>query len=179
MLDEAIQIMGQLLGIVAVVLGFITYQMKTPIGILIFQIITALVFSLHYLLIGAKSAVALNLLCAIAGVFYYIREKRGGKGIVIPAIFIFLIVVMGIITWEGWYSLLITVGLVTSSVGLVLSNAQKTRMSILIKSPLCLLYNVIVSSVGGAIYEFVILVSAIIGLLKNRTSGIKKGNNNG
>ena len=66
-----IEIIGQALGIIAVILGFVSYQMKTPRGILIFQLTTASIFAVHYLLIGAYTAMALNLLCAISCLFYY------------------------------------------------------------------------------------------------------------
>ena len=68
MFEDIIYIIGQMLGIVAVILGFVSFQMKTPRGILIFQIIIAFVFSLHYLLIGAYTAVVLNFLAAVQSI---------------------------------------------------------------------------------------------------------------
>lgn len=168
-----VETIGQLLGITAVVFGFISYQMKTSRGILIFQLATALIFSAHYLLIGALTAMALNLLGAISCVFYFFRDKRGGKSITEPIIFIALVIVSSILTWEGWYSAFIMSGLVVNSISLILSNAQKTRMCMLLKSPLCLVYNIIVSSAGGIVYECVVLISSLIGIIKNRLSQSK------
>ena len=166
------EVIGQLLGIAAVVFGFISYQMKTSRGILIFQLTTALIFSAHYFLIGALTAMALNLLGAISCVFYFFRDKRGGKSIIEPIVFIALIMVASIWTWEGWYSAFIMSGLVVNSISLVLSNAQKTRLCMFLKSPLCLIYNIIVSSGGGIVYECVVLVSSLIGIIKNRSSKV-------
>ena len=167
-----VEVIGQLLGIAAVVFGFISYQMKTSRGILIFQLTTALIFSAHYFLIGALTAMALNLLGAISCVFYFFRDKRGGKSIIEPIVFIALIMVASIWTWEGWYSAFIMSGLVVNSISLVLSNAQKTRLCMFLKSPLCLIYNIIVSSGGGIVYECVVLVSSLIGIIKNRSSKV-------
>lgn len=166
------ELIGQLLGIAAVVFGFISYQMKTSRGILIFQLTTALIFSAHYFLIGALTAMALNLLGAISCVFYFFRYKRGGKSIIEPIVFIALVIVASILTWEGWYSAFIMSGLVVNSISLALSNAQKTRLCMFLKSPLCLIYNIIVSSGGGIIYECVVLVSSLIGIIKNRSSKV-------
>ena len=85
-----VEVIGQLLGITAVVFGFVSYQMKTSGGILLFQMATALIFSAHYLLIGALTATALNFLGAIKCVFYFFRDKRGSKSIVEP-IFLLLL----------------------------------------------------------------------------------------
>jgi hypothetical protein len=43
----------------------------------------------------------------------------------------------------------------------------------LVKAPLCLIYNLFVLSIGGVVYESAVLASAIIGLIKYRKT---KGN---
>ena len=119
-------IIGQILSIVAVVTGVISFQMKTSKGILFFQIITALV------------------------------------------------VFTSLLTWDGWYSAFIMLGLLINSIGFSSPNAQIIRKLNLIKSPLCLVYNLCVSSPGGIIFETSSIISTVIGLVKNR----KKTNNN-
>ena len=168
MFGETGEIIGQILSLVAVVTGFISFQMKTSKGILLFQLITALTFSAHYILIGTMTAAALNLIAAIKCVCYYVRNKRGSKGLFTPIFFTVLVFVTGVLTWDGWYSIFIMAGLLVNSVGLSLSNPQTIRKLTLIKSPLCLAYNLLVLSLGGSIYEAAILVSAIIGIVKAR-----------
>lgn len=168
-MDTAIYITGQLLGIVAVILGFISFQMKSPGGILIFQVITALIFSAHYFLINALTAMALNLIAAIQCIFYYFRDKRGSKGIIVPVFFTALILIISVLTWEDWYSVFIMLGLAVNSISLAFSSAQKIRISMFIKSPLCLIYNIFVMSGGGIIYECAVLVSSLLGVFRNRS----------
>jgi hypothetical protein len=60
------------------------------------------------------------------------------------------------------------VGLVFNTLSLTFSDPQRTRAVVFIKSPLCLIYNAIVLSGGGVIYECAVLCSAIIGIIKNR-----------
>ena len=77
-----LEMFGQFLGVVAVIFGFISFQMKTPRGILSLQLATALVFAAHYFFIGALTATALNLLgavkCAVlsSSVIGIIRNRR-------------------------------------------------------------------------------------------------------
>lgn len=163
-----IEFIGQALGILAVILGFVSFQMKTPKGILIFQILASAVFAIHYLLIGAITAMALNLLGCIKCGVYYIRNKRGLNGFVAPAIFTTLTIITSIMTWGGWVSALIMVGLVVNTISLALPDANKTRMFMFIKSPLCLAYNLLVKSGGGVIYECAVLTSSLIGIITNR-----------
>lgn len=170
-MDELLYMIGQGLGIVAVILGFVSYQMKLPRGIIVVQLATAMVFAAHYFLIGAMTAALLNFLAGVKCIAYYFRDKRGGRSLVEPVIFALVVVVSTVLTWEGWYSALIMVGLVVDTIGLALNNPQKTRALLFIKSPLCLGYNALVTSVGGVVYECVVLVSAIIGLIKYRSQG--------
>ncbi len=172
MLGEIGIIVGQALSIVAVITGFISFQMKTAKGILFFQIITALIFSAHYFLIGAMTAMALNLVASIKCVCYYIRNKRQSRGWFVPVFFTIVVLITSILTWDGWYSVFIMSGLLVNAVSLSLSNAQTIRKLTLIKSPLCLIYNICVLSTGGIIFELSSLISSIIGIIKNRKEAI-------
>ena len=167
-MDNTIYLIGQILGIVAVILGFISFQMKSQYGIIVVQCATGFVFSAHYFLISAPTAVVLNLVTAFICVFYAFRNKRQSKNIVEVVVTVALIVIAGLFAWESVYSLLLIAGLALHTISLSLSNPQNTRKLVFFKSPLCFAYNFIVGSVGGVIFECTILTSAIIGLIKNR-----------
>lgn len=170
MFNDITNLIGQLLSLGAVATGFVSFQMKTAKGILSFQIVTALLFSAHYALIGAMTASALNFVAAVKCVAYYIRNKRQSQSLLLPIFFTALVFVTSLLTWDGWYSAFIMTGLLINSVGLALSNPQTIRKLTLIKSPLCLTYNILVFSTGGTIYEIAILISAILGIWKNRSN---------
>lgn len=165
-MKETLYMIGQLLSIVAVILGFISFQMKNAKGILAFQIITAFVFSAHYFLIGAMTAVALNFLGGVKAIFFYLRNKRGGKDRWMPIAFTAVTVVASLLTWDNWYSALIMIGLVVNCISMSFSDPNKMRMAMLIKSPLCLVYNALVFSAGGIIYESAVLTSSILGIVR-------------
>ena len=161
-------IIGQILGGIAVILGFISFQQKTQRGIIIYQIVTALVFAGNYFLIGAPTGAALNLLGLINCVVCYIRNKRNITNPVWPIVFSVIIIIASILTWENIYSIFITIGLVILNLSFAFKNPQSTRKVSLVKSPLCIIYNAAVMSVGGVVFECAVLISSIIGLIKNR-----------
>lgn len=167
MFGELGNMIGQALSLVAVALGVVSFQMRSAKGILFFQILTALVFSGHYFMIGAMTAMGLNLVAAIKCICYYARNKRGGKGLFVPIFFTALVVVTSILTWDGWYSVFIMTGLVVNSIGFALPDPQKIRKLVFLKAPLCLIYNLCVLSTGGIIYEGATFVSAVIGAWKH------------
>lgn len=167
MFGEVGILIGQALSWCAVATGFISYQMKTTKGILTFQIITAFFFSAHYLLIGATTAAIVNFMSVFSGFCYYLREKRNSKSLIVPIVFTTLSWVTGILTWEGWYTLLLLGGLTANGVGLAIAKPKTIRTLYLVKAPMCLAYNAIVFSTGGIVYEIATMTSAVIGLWKD------------
>lgn len=161
-------IIGQLMGFVAVALGFVSFQMRTQKQLLIVQIFTTVTFCIHYALIGAYSGLTMNLLGIVRNIAYYNKEKKLFSGKKCPVFFGLLMACVGILSWQGYYSIFILLGLVINTVCLSSSNPQNIRKSILVSSPLVLIYDAFVMSVGGMIYESVVIVSSIIGLIRYR-----------
>ena len=169
MTEETLYIIGQILGILVVILGFFAFQQKTQKGIIIFQIIMAVVFTLHYFCLNAPTAIALNIIGALNCIFCLFRKQRQ-NGYTEPIIFSIIIVIVSIFTWEGFYSIFLTVGLIVNFFSVSFKNPQNTRKAMFVKAPLCLLYNAFVSSIGGVVFEITVLASAIIGLYRNKKS---------
>ena len=161
-------IIAQILGCVAVALGFITFQRKTQLEIVIFRFATALVFSVHYFLLSAYTATALNFLSAIICVLFAVWNKKNIKTKSGTILNVLLITVAGVLSWENIYSLFLVSGLILNTISLAFSNPQSTRRSMLIKAPLCMIYNFKVASLGGIVFECAVFASAIIGLIKNK-----------
>lgn len=157
-------IIGQVLGIVAIALGFLTYQIRTQRGVILTQIAVTACFVLHFWLIGAVTGMALNSVALLRNLAYYWREKRGSHSQVLPIAFTVVMAVVGLFTWEAWYSVFMLGGLVINSYCMSFHDPQKLRVSILVSCPLALTYDVFVLSIGGAVYEAVAVISAVIGL---------------
>lgn len=159
---------GQMFGVLAVILGFISFQQKTQFGIIAFQCATGFAFAAHYLLLGAMTAVVLNLLSAFICIVLGFRSKLNSKSNLPTLICILLIIISGILSWENIFSLFLIIGLVIVNLSLSFTEPQHTRYAVFVKFPLCLTYNISVLSIGGIIFECVTLASAIIGIAKNK-----------
>ena len=161
---------GQIFGIIATILGFISYQVRTQRQLLFMQSSVAAAFCVHYLLIGAYSGMATNAVNIVRNIIYDRRTQRGSKSKLIPIIFVAVQCVMCAMTWEAWYSVFVLLGAVTHTYCMSFESPQNVRKSILAVSPLVFTYDVFARSIGGIIYEPVALISAIVGILKHRKS---------
>ena len=167
-MNGTLYLIGQALGVLAVVLGFVTYQVRTQRMLLLVQILTTFVFVIHYLLIGAISGMALNAVAMIRNIIYARRDLKIFSGKFWPIAFAVIMGIMGLLSWQDWYSIFVVLGLAINSVCMAFKNPQSIRKSILVTSPLVLIYNVLTISVGGIIYESVAIVSSLVGIVRFR-----------
>ena len=159
-------ILGQILGFVAIALGILAYQMKTLKQLLFIQMVTAFVFCVHYLLIGAISGMAMNVVSLVRCIFFFRRKLKGKSDRLTPIIFTVITAIVGIISWNTWYSVFVFLGLVTHAFCMSLPNPQSIRKSILITSPLVMIYDGFAHSYGGLIYEAIAVASALVGIIR-------------
>ncbi|MBO4278008.1 MAG: YgjV family protein [Clostridia bacterium] len=163
----AAEIIGQILGGVAVVLGFIAFQMRDAKKVLLVQMAAIVVFCAHYYLLQAYSGLALNAVGLFRNVAYYYRGRMPEKRAAATTVFfVIAMVTAGAFSWQDARSLLVIAGIAINTVGMSFSDSQNIRKSILVSSPLVLVYDILVRSVGGAVFETTAIVSSIIGIIR-------------
>lgn len=164
---------GQILGILNIILVFTSYQMKSDKKILFTNLAVCAVFVIHYILLGAITAAAMNGVCILRNVTYLRKDKKFYMPRLFPIFFAIVMLVFGVYTSNGIHSVLIIFGLVINTLCMSFKNPQNIRKSILITSPMVLLYDIIEHSVGGSVCESISIVSAVVGIIK-----YSKNNNN-
>ena len=74
--------------------------------------------------------------------------------------------VVGAVFWEGYLSLILIVALVANTFFIALGRPQILRYSIIVTSTLCLIYNIVIFSIGGILLEAISVISAIVGAIR-------------
>ena len=160
-------IIGQVFGAIAVILGFISFQMKDAKKLLIIQCGVSAVFCLHFYFLGANTGLVLNIVCIFRNVAYYNKDKKFFSSLAVPIFFSALMGVLGVLAWDGWYSIFFVVALVVNTFCMSFKTPDNIRLSILFTSPLALTYDAFASAYGGVAYEAVVIVSSAIGLIRS------------
>lgn len=167
------EIIGQALGLICVLLGFINYQVKTRKKIIYINLVTVVCFCVHYLLIGAYVGAALNGVAILRNIVYHLTGNNAKHNKISAILFTIVMGAIGVLSWEGAYSALAVAGLMINTFCMSFQNPNNLRKSILVSCPLVLLYNCFVLSVGGIVYESVGIVSAVIGLIRYNKPRVK------
>lgn len=163
---------GQALGLVTVILGIVNYQVKTRQQVLAVHMATTICFALHYLCLGAWAGMAMNMVGTVRNIVFYHLGKKGKVSRWWAIGFAVVLGGMGtatsLIAGEAWYFVISVVALMINSFSMSFTDPQNIRRSILVTSPMVLIYDACVSSYGGMVYEAVVILSSLIGLLRYR-----------
>ncbi len=165
-MQNFVTLIGHILGFVSVGLFFYSYQRTQKRKIMVIQTVATALSCIQYLLIGAFSGFALNVVCIVRNFVFYYRDKNKSTDLVLPIFFAISMAVVSIFSWEGIHSLLITLGLVVNTVCMGIFDAKDFRKTILISSSLILVYNIFAFSYSGILSESISLISVIIGIIR-------------
>ena len=165
---DAQPLLGQLLGVLAMVFSILTWQMNTHKKMMGMQILCAGLFAAHYVLIGAYTGAVINGVAVIRNVVFYHREKKCFSGMGWVYLFAALMAVGGIVSGyrEGWIAVFMIVGMVINTLSLSCTDPQRVRKVILFSSPLMLIYNLLTISIGGIVNESLSMCSTVTALLR-------------
>lgn len=159
---------GHILGFISVGLFVYSYQRSKKQKILAIQTVATALSCIQYLLIGAFSGFALNIVCIIRNFIYSYRDKKNTKDWVSPLLLALLMAGVSVFSWEGLHSLMITAGLVINTVSLGILGSKNIKRSIIVSSSLILTYNIFAGSYSGILSESLSIISAIIGVIMQK-----------
>lgn len=162
------EIIGQILGIIATIITFASYQMNTKKTLLIASTLATLATCLSYFFLDASSGFALNIVCLIRNIAFYFQDEKSRFNYISASVLALVMIVLGAFSWQGPVSLLIIIALAANTIFMSFGNPQLLRKSILFTSTSVLLYNVFVFSIGGIANEAVSIVSSVIGIVRFR-----------
>lgn len=158
---------GQIIGFVAMAIIVFSYQQKSHKNILTFQMVSGLLFTLHYLLLGAYTGCISNLIGALRSLIYANRgANRFTSRKLWPVVFSVVFTVSGIITWDNVFSLFPIIAMVMSSVVLWIDSPKINRAFSMPTSACWLVYNIKNLSYAGIATEIFVLASIVIGMIR-------------
>lgn len=167
-------IIGQILGIVAPIVTFISYQVNSKNKLLILQTVATVTICISYLLLGGNSGFALNIVCIIRNLTFFFLDPKSKANRIAAVILALAMGGMGMLSWEGLISALMVVALMANTIFMSFGDPQLLRKSVIGTSSLILTYNIFMAhpTIGGIMNESIAIVASVIGVLIYRK---KKG----
>ena len=156
---------AQLIGFISLGVGLVTFALSKRRHILIAKLICDFTSAIHFFMLGAVVGGAIcTVNSARSIVFSYRNEKRWASHILVPIIFIILTLGCSLLGWNGWYSLLPTVGSVLAIVGFWCSDPKLLKLFNLPAITLWLIYNIHTGSISSAISNAISIITILVSL---------------
>ena len=162
------ELTGQIFGWLAALFTFLSYQCKEHKKLLIVQTLSSLSICISYLFLGAHSGMLLNIVCILRNFITYKKNIKFFSYSFWPYVLALTMGLMGLLSWQGYMSLLIVVALMVNTIFVYFPNVQNLRKSIVVTSTMVLIYNAYYAVWGGTVNELIAITSAIIGIYRYR-----------
>ncbi|MFC1579797.1 YgjV family protein [Thermodesulfobacteriota bacterium] len=161
------QILAQVIGFVAFLFVVLSFQNNKRSLILLFLIVAQTSFVLHFVFLGAWTAVAMNAISAVRTCVFHQKDSKGwAKKRIWFYSFFALFWIVGFLVWEGPYSLFPILAMSAETIGLWMEKTRHIRLFSLIPRPLWFIYCFIVGSYAGMLTETFVFCSIIIGIFR-------------
>ncbi|MEE1320474.1 MAG: YgjV family protein [Acutalibacteraceae bacterium] len=169
-------VVSQLIGIAAVGLYLLSYQLKKRIHIVWVTCISNGLYVLQYILLGAFSGAIMDFLSTVSSFFAgkknSLQFKKHAKVIAVVNMLVITAAGLGIaIVRHDPVELLPIAGALLQTGGLWCENEQTIRKFGLCSAPFWLIYNYISQAYGAALGSVIAIVSIIIAMVRYRKKG--------
>lgn len=154
--------MAQLLGLFYALFLFFSILGKNTKQILLMQTISFLFKSFHYYLLGGISGFVTSFISMLRNiVFYRIKENY-----ILTIIFILIYLIIGIVTYNSFYSLLPVIATIVYTLIINYDNPKYLRLGMLFTSITWLIYNIYIISYSGIIIQIIMIITNIFAIIK-------------
>ncbi len=162
-------IASQILVVIADIFYVISMFAKNKKNLLLYLILSDLLFGAHYFLLKAFTGGYILLVdIAFLILTYIFNQKKNNKAIIITgSISAVLSIIIGVFTWAGAISLLPMIGMTIYFVGFCVDKLVVNKISCSVRNLCNVIYMLILASYVGASLEIVLMVSAIVGSIIN------------
>ena len=152
----------QALGLIPSIITFTALQSGSRKRVLSLQFLCSAMWAVHYILLGAYTGVAINILGLIRAVVCSYNDRKWASHKAWLVFFLVCYAASPLLTWDGPYCLLLAAAMMMTTVALWVRNMRLTRLLYLCNSPLVLVYNLIAGSWSCTIIEIFALASFIL-----------------
>lgn len=166
------EIIAQVIGIVAAAISISSFQFKNNKTLFTLRAIASILFALNYFLIGAITAAILNAINIVCMVLMVYGERH--RYIAIPISLAAMYIIAVCFTYEGILSILLLIAQLACVVSLWTCDGLKIRIAqLFIASPIWLINNIIVFTIGGIITEVFAIASVIVSIVRFGFKGLR------
>ena len=170
------EILANVIGLLAVALYVFSYQLKSRQGIIICNAVSRILYVLQYILLGAFTGAVLDVVAFFVSLLCigrntgFIKKHFWLTMILSNAV----IIAAGLFTYKNAFSLLAIFGVLFETMAFWLRTEPKIRLVSLLGAPFWLVYNLASMAYGSALGNVITLVSILVAIIRYDILGRKE-----
>jgi len=171
-------LLPQIIGLLAVTAFLLSYQQKKRIHIIILNATSRVLYILQYLLLGAFSGAALDVLGTISSVLagrMNTDRIRKHKKIIFLSVNFLIVLVGGLIALQNksWLDILPIIGVLFHTSAFWINDEKIIRRVSLLGSPFWFVYNLLSNAYGSAVGDILSICSIVIAMIRHKNTAAK------
>lgn len=167
-MNDFIFIIAQSFGIIACIFSVISMLSKSITGALIYQMLANLAIAINF---GLVDGISGSVVCIIGTiqtlVLFLIRKKEKEPKFWLLGLFLVAYITASVVMFAKWFDILSAIAAVTFAVAVMQKKPSMYRIIMLVNSCLWIVFDFCAGAYTAIITHGVILVSIIVGMLKN------------
>ncbi|MEE0946820.1 MAG: YgjV family protein [Acutalibacteraceae bacterium] len=162
------EIIANIIGIIAVAVFLLSYQMKKRNAIVTCNVISRVLYIVQYILLGAFEGAVLDIVGVIASLVAQKKDKPFIKKYMLLCFIAvdLLTIGAGILLYENVYSILPIIGVLLHTGAFWLNDEKRIRQVSLAGSPFWFVYNFHSRAYGSSVGDLLSMVSIILAMFR-------------
>lgn len=160
-------ITAQIIGAIALCVLMLSFQKNSKETLLKYQIISSLLYAIQYIFLKAYTGSLMNLTCMLRNCIFKVYDNKKEK---VPLVWLIVVViamvVLSLITLNGWISFLPMIGVISYSIALWIGNLKVVRVIEVFSCILFIIYNIKVLAITGLIATVIEMIAAMVAIYK-------------
>lgn len=158
-----VKLLGEVFGILAVAIGFFIFQQRQRKKVLIVKLLCDLLWTAHFLLLGAMTGMAISLIGTCREIFFsIIDKKKENRNILFLILFLLANAVSVSLTWNSPWSVCSLVSGILSTIAFWQKSPDKTKKIALVVCASQMIYAIAMRSYAAMINETISIASIIL-----------------
>ena len=154
-------------GFLGIGANIVIYQQNNGKKLIIFKLISDIIWAVHFLLLNANSAAGAAVLGIFREIVFFNQDKKWAKSKSWLIFFLGCSIAVAILTWKNIFSLYPAVASALSVISFWKKNPKLSRGLVFPISACMLIYDITCGSYFGIVNELLTLTSASIGIIRH------------
>jgi hypothetical protein len=156
-------LIAQFIGVIALTFSITIFQLNERSKMLHLGVVAAILYAIHFFLLGAVTGAILNLVSALRSFSFFHLQPNAQQRHGLLFGFIALQCLVTIFTWQGFVSVFALMGSIISTFSVWHQKPRDIRRWALASPPFYFVYDALAQSYPGMLIEIIVILSNLVG----------------